>query len=124
MTKNISDKKRILIFNKYDGRCAYCGIKLTSMHVDHIIPKQRGFTTLQAEKYNILKGNDNIDNLNPSCASCNISKGTFSIEQWRSELTLKVDRMRRDVSNFRLLEKFGIVKATGNDVIFYFEKHK
>jgi len=34
-------QKRIEIYSKYNGRCAYCGeeIQLKDMQVDHIIPK-------------------------------------------------------------------------------------
>jgi 5-methylcytosine-specific restriction endonuclease McrA len=124
MGSKISKNKRVKVWWKYGGKCAYCGIDVEfgKMHVDHIIPKQRGFTQHEAIKYGITKGGDNLDNLNPSCASCNISKSTFSIDKWRIELALKVDRLRRDVTNFRILERFGVVKETKEPIVFYFEK--
>jgi len=51
------------------------------------------------------------------------SKSTFSIEQWREQIELKVDRMRRDSSQFRQLERFGLVEVKTVGVKFYFEKH-
>lgn len=125
MSKEISKEKRIIIYNKYKGRCAYCGCKIdyNNMHVDHIIPRQRGYNFDTAKINNIIKGTNKIDNLNPSCPTCNISKSIFSIKQWRNEIKLKVDRVRRSNANIRLLESFGILKYINKDVIFYFEKH-
>lgn len=122
MSNNFSKKKKEEVRKKFKGRCAYCGVKLTVMHIDHIIPLQRGYTREEADKYGIAKGTNDISNLNPSCPSCNISKGTFTIDQWRQELILKVDRLRRDSTNFRLVERYGIVKKVNKDVVFYFEK--
>lgn len=116
MTK-ISDKKvRLLIYSKYKGHCAYCGCKLkpSIFTIDHIKPKRRG------DKTN--NGADSIDNYNPCCLSCNSSKATFSIEAWRKEIELKYDRLIRDSSQFRILNRFGLIKRQ-NEVIFYFEKH-
>lgn len=36
----ISKKKRMIVYEKYDGHCAYCGEKIAyeDMQVDHFIP--------------------------------------------------------------------------------------
>ena len=41
----ISKAKRELVYNKYNGRCAYCGreIAYKNMQVDHFIPKNGYF---------------------------------------------------------------------------------
>lgn len=114
MSKKINPEKRKTVFNKYIGRCAYCGLKLESEHfqVDHIIPQSRG-------------GNNKVENLNPSCRSCNASKSSFLLEDWRDWIYHKVDILRRDNSNFRFLEKFRLIKVIKNkSVVFYFEKHE
>ena len=70
----------------------------------------------------IINGANKMDNYNPSCGSCNCSKSTFSIEQWRNQIKHKIKCLRRDSSNFRILERFGLIKVNDIDVIFYFEK--
>ena len=58
------DKKiRPLVWRKSDGRCWYCGHKLDpwGFHIDHLEPRSKG-------------GSDKLDNLFPSCPSCNLSK--------------------------------------------------
>jgi len=117
MAKRFSKKKRIEVFSKLDGFCAYCGCEIyyETFHIDHISPKNRH---LDPSK----RGSDSIDNLFPSCKSCNSSKSNFSIEAWRNELELKFDRLIRDSSQFRILHRFGVIKKCGN-VIFHFEKH-
>ena len=126
MAKITSDKNRVLVHSKFKGRCAYCGDKIecSKMHLDHIKPRHRGFTDEELHGYGIERGSNNIDNLNPSCAVCNISKSTFTIEVWRRELILKVDRLRKNVSNFRIAEKYNLVKVNNTEIIFYFEKFK
>ena len=58
------------ILDIYDHRCAYCrksGVLLTQ---DHVVPLSRG-------------GNHSVDNIVPACLSCNASKGTKTLEDWR-----------------------------------------
>jgi len=126
MARGISLEKRKVIYNKYKGKCAYCGCKLDRLkfHIDHITPKFRGSTHEEVQKYGRVKGSNDVENLNPACISCNCSKSTFTIEQWRIELSLKLERTRRDVSSFRIMERFGIVKVSNKDIVFYFEKTK
>jgi 5-methylcytosine-specific restriction endonuclease McrA len=122
MSKEIKDTKRKLVFKKYGGRCAYCGCKLddTNFNVDHINPLYRG----TPQNYlKVEKGSSKIENLNPSCYSCNSSKSTYSIEQWRNELELKTKRLVKDSSQFRIALRFGLIKETNTNVIFYFEKY-
>lgn len=126
MSGTISKKKRIITHDKFYGKCAYCGvnIEISKMHVDHIVPLYRGYTSKELEYYGKKKGTNNIDNLNHSCPTCNISKGTFSVEEWRDQILLKVDRLRKESSNFRLLDVHKIVKVSKRDIKFYFEKIK
>ena len=112
------------MFDKYHGRCAYCGVHITfnNMHIDHIQAKQRGVRHDQQHLLKIKKGGDNIENLNPSCAPCNLSKNSHSIDSWRDEIKLKSDRLYRDDSRFRLLVRFDLIKLKkSDDFKFYFE---
>ena len=68
----IGESKREKILAKTGCRCAYCGWKLSDEDytADHIIPRSRG-------------GNNAIENLLPSCRSCNSSKGMKTLEEFR-----------------------------------------
>ena len=74
----INKKTREIVYDKYNQRCAYCGVDLKdikNMQVDHIIAKQR------VSQHHLLKEHiDELSNLNPSCRSCNKFKDTFTIE--------------------------------------------
>jgi len=115
------------VFNKYNGRCAYCGCKLTksNFNVDHIEPIFRNDTDEQIEKWNNgqKRGDNSIENFNPSCISCNCSKSSLRLEDWRKEIELKSDRIIRDSAQFRLLLRFGLVTENRKPIVFYFEKH-
>lgn len=107
--KSIPKQTRQLVFAKYGGKCAYCGCGLNNnFRVDHITPFYNG-------------GLDNLENLNPSCFDCNSWKMTFSIEQFRREMEAQVERARRYSRNFRVAEKFGLVKQQKTEVTFFFE---
>jgi 5-methylcytosine-specific restriction endonuclease McrA len=70
-----SRHRREIVFNKFDGKCAYCGckIEIENYHIDHFVPTA-------------LKGDSSIDNLNPACSDCNLSKHSLSIEEFRTKL--------------------------------------
>lgn len=102
---------RTAVWQKYGGKCAYCGkdITLKDMQVDHIKPKRIG-------------GSDDIDNLNPSCRLCNHYKRASSVEDFRTwQLGGLIDRLRK-VYIFRVAEKYGMITVNGFDGKFYFEK--
>lgn len=64
----VRDLKRML--RHYRNECAYCSVKLTKVHWDHVIPLARG-------------GTHAIGNLVPTCPSCNTSKGKRLLSEWR-----------------------------------------
>ncbi len=94
------------------------------MHVDHIIPKNR-----YSEKWGCLIQNgkkveydvDDLRNLNPSCRICNNWKLTFTLEDFRKEISKQVERAREYSRNFRMAERFGFIKTVDKSVVFYFE---
>lgn len=120
MAKDITYTKRQMVFKKYGGKCAYCGCELNekNFNVDHINPLYRGFNQSQLK---VKKGTSKIENLNPSCYSCNCSKSSYTIEQWREQLELKTKRLIRDSSQFRIALRFGLIKEVKKNVIFYYE---
>lgn len=109
---------------KYEGRCAYCGqeIPLKGFHVDHREPCWRGWNGA------LGRGKDpndyTLEELEPACARCNRWKSVHSVEQFREELQIQAKRLRRDSAAFRLAEDFGVVSATENPVVFYFERYR
>jgi len=107
MKKNLRNR----ILAKYGSHCAYCGIHLEydNLQVDHIEAQALG-------------GCDSIENYNPSCRSCNATKSTYTVEDFRRRLVDDVTRLRRDSSKFRILERFGVVAQIKMEVKFYYEK--
>lgn len=59
--------KRLAIYNRYNGHCAYCGqhMKQKNMTVDHYVPQSKG-------------GGNNIENLMPCCSRCNAIKALIT----------------------------------------------
>jgi 5-methylcytosine-specific restriction endonuclease McrA len=105
--KSIKDKVK----RRYDYHCAYCGCEPTKLQVDHIIPV-------------VMGGTDDIENLIPSCAPCNNYKSSWTIEQFRTNLELQVERARKQSVNFRLAERFGLIEVINKPIKFYFELNK
>ncbi len=123
---------RRIIYDKFDGRCAYCGqeIEIKDMQIDHIIPK-KNFLMHIKNKWKIPEflsrlTENNInhkDNLFPSCRVCNHWKDTFDIEAFRNEIECQVERLNKFYPNYRRACRYGLIKEVPNDVIFWFEKH-
>jgi 5-methylcytosine-specific restriction endonuclease McrA len=118
---------RDVVHQKYGGRCAYCGEKITiaQMQVDHIIPKrhyseQHGCLVVRCQKFTEY-GLDDLRNLNPACRPCNNRKAACTLEEFREEIAEQVRRLRRDSNQFRLAERFGLVAVQEQPVRFYFE---
>ena len=77
---SLPKNKVVKVFNKYGGKCAYCGKpmewtahKPDSFTLDHITPRAEG-------------GTYTMDNLLPACNQCNYMKGTMSLEGFRGAL--------------------------------------
>lgn len=64
---------RVIIFQRDNHTCVYCGSQNTPLHCDHVHPKSKG-------------GSDDLANLVTACQFCNISKGAKSIEEWRKRV--------------------------------------
>lgn len=118
--KQISQKIRKQVYEKYNGHCAYCGCKLEykDMQVDHIIPMD------MYDAYKVI-GQDlnHIDNLFPSCRMCNFYKSTFTVEKFRQNIQTLHNRLERTFI-YRLAKRYGIIIENKDPIVFYFEKEE
>lgn len=106
------------ILAKSDGVCWYCGESLGKRwHVDHFLPigREPDGSTLHPER-------DVEENLVPACVSCNIMKSDMSIESFRKLIANFMTRLNRDITVFKHAKRYGLVKETDADVVFWFER--
>lgn len=112
-------KDREFIFNKYGGRCAYCGDYLQKgWHVDELLPVRRNGdgTCLHPERFH-------IDNQMPSCPSCNINKHSGSIEEFRNLITGFMKHLNEINTQYKIAKRYGLVNESVKPIVFYFENH-
>lgn len=112
--KAFSKKLREAVYDKYHGHCAYCGISIEykQMQVDHLEP---------VSLYPIDEVN-RVDNLMPSCRSCNNYKHSLTIEMFRRALENQPTTLMRDNSTYRIATRFGTVTHNPKKIVFYFEE--
>lgn len=103
---------RLEIWKKYNGHCAYCEteIDLCNMQIDHIKPKVSGHPDV-----------DEISNLIPTCSTCNGWKHCDNLESFRRSISQQVRKCREYSANFRMAERFGLVREIEKPIVFYFE---
>ena len=110
--------KRKKVWNKSQGHCWYCGCELKiGWHIDHFKPLGRN-----PDKTVSNPENDNEDNLVPACVSCNIMKSDMTIEKFRKLISNFVNRLNRDVTVYGHAKRYGLIKETGQEVVFWFER--
>lgn len=120
MRKPIPKSVRKLVYEKYNGHCAYCGCEIPEkgFNVDHLhCLKHYEYT----EEFTGIDVHD-IDNLMPSCGSCNRYKATMDLETFRKQLQKIPDRLKRDVCTYNIAVRFGMVQENREPIKFYFEK--
>jgi 5-methylcytosine-specific restriction endonuclease McrA len=108
---------RNLVYQKYDGKCAYCGCELKKgWHIDHIEPIRRNSdgTCLNPE-------NERFENYNPSCRSCNVQKNSYTLEQFRHNIQRYIISLNAYSTQYKMAKKFRLIKETEIKVKFYFE---
>ena len=114
---SFSKKVREQVYAKTNGHCAYCGCELPKRwHIDHVIPVVRDLKTKDYDKEL-----DNIENLLPSCPSCNIIKSSQPLEIFRWEIENMFNSVAYN-STFKVAERFGIVERRKKKIVFYFEE--
>lgn len=133
----MTKKDRQIVFDKYDGHCAYCGCILEKgWHVDHLEPCRRIVSTEMVEQpegvyprykwVDKLAGYSNpdanhIDNYMPSCPSCNINKHSDTIEGFRMLIQGFKKHLNEISTQYKISKRYGLVTETDKPVIFYFE---
>jgi predicted RNA-binding Zn-ribbon protein involved in translation (DUF1610 family) len=104
---------RLAVYEKYGGRCAYCGrqIAYNAMQVDHFIPKC-GLNE---------SGSDNLANLMPSCRMCNHYKRAHDLETFRRYIQ-EIPRKLRNDYIYKIGVVYGNVIEKPKQIVFYFEQ--
>lgn len=101
---------RSAVWQKTAGRCFYCGTQtdpFKTFWIDHMRPRSRG-------------GNDELENLVPSCLTCNRRKGKRTVEQFR-QMIARYHRLAttKEFADYRR-EKFHCDDHVYR-LVFYFE---
>jgi 5-methylcytosine-specific restriction endonuclease McrA len=100
---------REYLLEKWQRRCAYCGVERVPLEVEHIQPKRRG-------------GSNRVSNLTIACVECNTAKGCRPVEEFLAgkpkvltQLLAQAKSPLRDAAavNAARWELFRRLKATG-----------
>lgn len=125
----VSKKDREIIYNKYNGKCAYCGCELEKgWHVDELLPVRRNMKWNKEKNRYVWDGTCehperlNIDNQMPSCPSCNINKHSLPLESFRDLIAGFINSLNRDSTQYKIAKRYGLVSETIKPVLFYFEE--
>lgn len=117
----MTQQQRQLIFEKYNGHCAYCGCELKrGWHVDHVKPIRRH----QRKEGCRYPKRDCADNCMPACASCNINKHSLSLEEFRRLVGGFITSLNRDSTQYKMAKRYGFLVEIEKPVVFYFEQKK
>lgn len=120
MNKNL----RNIVYQKYDGHCAYCGKKISTydMQIDHLVPLRRGDNDERIKAIGYERGSNDLTNLMPSCRSCNFRKGLLSLETFRQELIKQRNTIVRKSFQVRQSISYGLLQVIDKPIVFYFEQ--
>lgn len=104
-----SNRKIKIVFEKYGGRCGYCGCLSINLQIDHFIPRSKG-------------GSDKIENLMPSCRDCNAFKSDLLIEEFRNKILFKtIESLEKEI-RFKIALNYSFIKKSNlKNVKFFFE---
>ena len=124
-----SKKDREIIFNKYGGRCSYCGDPLQKgWHVDELLPVRRNMKYNKNKSKFVHNGTYehperlNINNQMPSCPSCNINKHSMSLEEFRNLIMGFMKHLNEVNTQYKIAKRYGLVNETIKPIVFYFER--
>jgi len=122
-------KQREALRAMFNGRCAYCGCDLgKAMHADHVEPvghktRDPWSQPLPPEERGFYKPERNVvGNMMPACAPCNLHKGGYTLEGWRTYIARSAEIVRKQTSTFRAGERFGVIAVRDAPVVFHFER--
>ena len=114
----ITKKMRSEIKQKFGGKCAYCGVKLgDKWHADHVKTVLRGKNGMERPE------NHNMDNIFPSCVSCNLHKGGWDLDDWRENIE-RAAEICSSQTMFKTAMRVGKLLVSSEPVVFYFERVK
>lgn len=123
----LTKQQRQTLRGMFGGLCAYCGTPLSDRwHADHVERVERkmarvdGRWTCTQEVHRPER--DNINNMMPACPPCNIDKHDLTLEDWRRKLQDACNVLARNQSTYRHAIRFGLVKETGAQIVFHFER--
>ena len=109
--------KRQIVYDKFHGRCAYCCCELKAgFHIDHIEPIRRN-----SDGSCLNPQNESLENMNPSCPSCNIMKHSMTLEKFRESIKNFVTNLNKYSNQYKFAKKYGLVSENDIEVKFYFE---
>ena len=119
--KRFGKEIRKAVHNKYNRHCAYCGteIPIFNMQIDHLIPFE--FAEAYAARGIDLNA---IENLMPSCRSCNNYKSSLTLEKFRQAIERWPEVLQRDNVTYRNAVRFGMIEPMPHKVTFYFEEEE
>ncbi len=127
----VSKTNRAVIFNKYGGKCAYCGCDLQKgWHVDELLPIRRNTVFSKVLHKWVHDGTCehperfHIDNQMPSCPSCNINKHSLPLESFRALIQNFTKSLNRDSTQYKIAKRYGLIREVEKPVDFYFETFK
>lgn len=126
----MTNRIRKLVFDKYNGHCAYCGCELQKgWHIDHLQPIVRKHEyDKNAKAFKVIgmnnPQNDNIDNYMPACASCNINKHSLDLEEFRQLIQGFVISLNKRIVQYKVAKRYGLIQENPKAVVFYFETFK
>jgi len=126
----MNKKDREIIYNKFNGHCAYCGCKLEKgWHVDELLPIKRNRKYDYNKRKWIYDGTCeyperlNINNQMPTCASCNINKHSMSLEEFRKLIEGFMSYLNNKNTQYKIAKRYNLIKENIKPIIFYFETY-
>ena len=104
-----------MIYDKTDGRCAYCGKSIDGL-------ENMTITFLNPMPSN---AHDDINGMLPACRACDILKGTLTLKQFRAARNKAAKEVHTHLMNSNSAYKnavhMGAVKT--QNVAFFFERN-
>jgi hypothetical protein len=109
----MNKKIRQQIYDKYNGHCAYCGnpIQYKDMQIDHVIPQRQANST------------DDINNLLPTCRTCNHYKRGYTLYQFKEWLLGGLIERIKKIYIVKVAERYGMITFNQWNKKFYYEDY-
>lgn len=116
MNKNTKEA----VYNKYDGKCAYCGKEIESpakMKYACINPNGEKLRfEFEDGEMKLVDNDDN--NYIPVCERCKRHSGNMNVEEYREYITGKMKSKRK--TELKFAEEF----TEDGKIVFFFEKQQ